>query len=101
MKHIQRKMMRKLGVGAVALSLLLSALPAVAADQDKNMLELRLQSGSNTAVVNGQNANITKPYSKSGALMVPAGVFKRHLTAKSDWLKIMWLKSPAELMLYR
>lgn len=53
MKHIQRKMMRKLGVGAVALSLLLSALPAVAADQDKNMLELRLQSGSNTAVVNG------------------------------------------------
>lgn len=64
MKHIQRKMMRKLGVGAVALSLLLSALPAVAADQDKNLLELRLQSGSNTAVVNGQNANITKPYSK-------------------------------------
>lgn len=82
MKHIQKKMMRKLGVGAVALSLLLSALPAAAANSDKTILELRLQSGSNTAILNGQKANITKPYSKSGALMVPAGVFKKAFKSK-------------------
>lgn len=101
MKHIQRKMMHKLGAGAVALSVLLSALPAVAAVSDKTILELRLQGGSNTAIVNGQNANIAKPYSKSGALMVPAGVFKKHLTAKFGWLKIMWSKLAAALTSYR
>ncbi|MCC3378389.1 stalk domain-containing protein [Paenibacillus farraposensis] len=82
MKHTQRKIMRKLGVGVAALSLVLSALPAAAADSDKTILELRLQSGSNTAIVNGQKSSITKPYSKSGVLMVPAGVFKKAFNTK-------------------
>lgn len=82
MKHTQRKIMRRLGVGVAALSLVLSALPAAAADSDKTILELRLQSGSNTAIVNGQKSSITKPYSKSGVLMVPVGVFKKAFNTK-------------------
>ncbi|MDP4096500.1 stalk domain-containing protein [Paenibacillus sp. P96] len=87
----QKKIVRRFAVGLAALSLLLPVLPVAA---DGELSELRLQTGSTTAVVNGQNIVIAKPYTKNGTMMVPVGVFKKAFNSQirleqSDVIKVM------------
>ncbi|MFB5266685.1 stalk domain-containing protein [Paenibacillus enshidis] len=91
MNPFQKKMTRRLAAGLTALSLLFPVLPAAA---DGELTELRLQTGSMTAVVNGQNIAIAKPYTKNGITMVPVGVFKKAFNSQirleqSDVVKVM------------
>lgn len=62
----------------LAILLLLTLLPvgsAYAAEQA--LLELKIQVGSTTAVINGKPVVIPKPFTENGTVMVPLGIFKK------------------------
>lgn len=77
----------------LAILLLLTLLPvgsAYAAEQA--LLELKIQVGSTTAVINGKPVVIPKPFTENGTVMVPLGIFKKPSAAPSPWKPVMLLK---------
>ena len=76
--------------------LLLTLLPVTyvhAAEKDK--LELLLKVGSTTAVINGKNTKIVKPFMEKSTVMVPLGVFKKTFGSsvsleRNDVVKVMY-----------
>lgn len=64
--------------------LLLAVFPGMNAyAAETPILKLSLKVGSASAKVNGEPIVIQKPFTESGAVMVPLGIFKKHSAAQS------------------
>ncbi|WP_238651044.1 copper amine oxidase N-terminal domain-containing protein [Paenibacillus piscarius] len=80
----------------LAILLLLTLLPAgsvYAAEQ--SLLELKVQVGSTSAVINGKPVVIQRPFTDNGTVMVPLGIFKKAFGSTvsleaNDVVKIMY-----------
>lgn len=91
MNSFFQKTTRRLAAALTVLSLLFPMLPTAA---DGELTELRLQTGSTQASINGQNIAIAKPYTKNGMLLAPVGVFKKAFNSQvrleqSDVVKVI------------
>ncbi|WP_019915123.1 stalk domain-containing protein [Paenibacillus sp. HW567] len=80
----------------LAVLLLLTILPVKEVQAaDQKLLQLSLKVGSNTAIVNGEEITIQKPFVDNGMVLVPLGVFKKTFASTvslegNDVVKVMY-----------
>ncbi|HWO54754.1 MAG TPA: stalk domain-containing protein [Paenibacillus cookii] len=75
--RMKRNGVLKWGSALLAGSIVFSAAMPAWADNAAEKLSFRVKAGSTSALLNGKDEKIAKPYLDHGTLMVPLGLFKR------------------------